>query len=154
MESGGNDPAVIAEQMKDFAGCDVIGLNEVNKRSIPAYQAALGPDYQAMISETGRSDHLVIIVNTKRFEILQTVEMHNLNDGTHRAPIYVRLKDRKTGFEFVFMTNHLSRGDARLRQRQAAGIREWARDLDTPVIAMGDFNFDYHFKSQKRQQSI
>ena len=28
VESGGNDARVIAEQMKDFASCDVVALNE------------------------------------------------------------------------------------------------------------------------------
>ena len=59
------------------------------------------------------------------------------------------MKERQTGYEFVFMTNHLARQDNKLRQEQAAGLREWARDSQTPIIAIGDFNFDYSFKSQK-----
>ena len=154
VESRGNDPVVIAEQMKDFAGCDVIGLSEVSKRSVPVYQAALGPAYQAMVSQTGRGIHLAIILNADRFEVLEEVEMHGLNDGTHRSPIYVRLKERKTGFVFIFMTNHLARRDDWLRKKQAAGLREWARDSYTPIIAMGDFNFDYSLKKRAGNRSF
>jgi endonuclease/exonuclease/phosphatase family metal-dependent hydrolase len=77
-----------------------------------------------------------------------------LNNGNHRSPIYVRLKERSTGFEFVFMTNHLARGKSELRQQQAGGLREWARDSQMPIIAMGDFNFDFSFKSQSGNEAF
>ena len=142
VESGGNSPSVIAKQLKDFAECDIVALNEVNRRSVPAYNAALGDHFTAFLSKTGRADHLVILFDSNRFELLEKKEMaryrnHLLNNGTHRSPIYVRLKERKSGLEFIFMTNHLARRDDTLRQRQAAGLREWARDSDTPIIAMG-----------------
>lgn len=159
VESGGNDPAVIAQQMQDFSGADVVALNEVNSRNVPVYAAALGKQYQAFVSETGRADRLAILFDANRFDVLQVEEMANyreylLNNGTHRSPIYVRLRDRKTGFEFIFMTNHLARRDDRLRQQQAAGLREWARDSNTPIIAAGDFNFDYSFRKQSGNESF
>ena len=77
-----------------------------------------------------------------------------LNNGHHRSPIYVRLKERQSGYQFIFMTNHLARGKAELRQEQAAGLREWARDSQTPIIAIGDFNFDYSFKDKKGNQAF
>jgi len=136
-----------------------VALNEVNRRNVPTYNAALGDHFTAFTSQTGRADHLVILYDSKRFELLEQKEMeryrgHLLNNGTHRSPIYVRLKERKSGLEFIFMTNHLARRDETLRQRQAAGLREWARDSDTPIIAMGDFNFDYSFKRQAGNQSF
>jgi len=154
VESGGNDPLVIAEQMKDFAGFDVIALNEVGERNVPAYAASLGENYQAVISTTGRADRLAILYNTNRFEILQATEIHELNNGTHRSPLYVRLRERESGFEFIFMTNHLARRNEQLRQAQAAGLREWARESNTPIIAAGDFNFDYSFKKQTGNESF
>jgi len=159
VESGGNDPAVIAKQMNDFSGADVIALNEVGRRNVPLYAASLGNNYKAFVSETGRADHLAILFDAKRFELLEHKEMHHyrehyLNNGTHRSPLYVRLKERKTKFEFIFMTNHLARRDEDLRQRQAAGLREWARDNNTPIIAMGDFNFDYSFKKKSGNESF
>ena len=159
VESGGNDPLVIAKQLKDFAGCDIVALNEVGRRNVPAYAAALGDHFQVFVSKSGRADHLAIFFNSKRFVLLEQKEMtrhgdYLLNNGTHRSPIYVRLKERKSGQEFIFMTNHLARRDENLRRRQAAGLREWARDSNTPIIAMGDFNFDYSFKKQRGNQSF
>ena len=52
------------------------------------------------------------------------------------------------------MTNHLARRDKQLRQFQAVGLREWARDSNTPIIAAGDFNFDYSFRTQKGNESF
>jgi endonuclease/exonuclease/phosphatase family metal-dependent hydrolase len=43
----------------------------------------------------------------------------------------------------------LARGDAEFRQQQAVGLREWARNESTPIIAIGDFNFDYDFNTKK-----
>ena len=47
------------------------------------------------------------------------------------------------------MTNHLARSNNDLRQQQAAGLREWARDQPVGVISIGDFNMDYSFKRKK-----
>ena len=33
-------------------------------------------------------------------------------------------------------------------------MREWARDSQTPIIAIGDFNFDYSFKDKKGNQAF
>ena len=43
------------------------------------------------------------------------------------------LEDRRGGGELFLMTVHLARGNARLREEQAAGLREWARTLRRPA---------------------
>ena len=42
-----------------------------------------------------------------------------------------------------------ARGDAEFRAQQAGALREWARNKSTPIIAIGDYNFDYDFNTQK-----
>ena len=59
------------------------------------------------------------------------------------------LKDRATGTEFLVMVNHLARGKAEIRQKQATMLVDWARDQTLPVFALGDYNFDYVFKTRK-----
>ena len=44
---------------------------------------------------------------------------------------------------------HLARGDADLRLSQATGLREWAKEQSLPIIAAGDFNFDWDFPTEK-----
>ena len=96
VESGGNDPQLIAEQMILFADSDIVGLNEVNSKNVDLYSKALGPQFQRFVSKTGRADRLAILFDKNRFELLEEKEMAQyldweLNNGTHRSPIYVRL---------------------------------------------------------------
>ena len=50
--------------------------------------------------------------------------------------------------------SYLPASQETLRRKQAAGLREWARDSSTPIIAMGDFNFDYLFRKQRGNESF
>lgn len=148
VQSGESDARVIADQLRQLTGYDVYCLNEVLRRSFPIYKAAL-PDYQSIESVSGRSDRMMILFNVKKFELLEQKELHQLNNGTHRSPFYVRLRDKKTQTELIVMTNHLARGNKYLRLQQAAGLREWARDQSVGVVNIGDFNMDYSFKRKK-----
>ena len=148
VQSGESDARVIADQLRQLPGYDVYCLTKVLRRSFPTYKAAL-PDYQAIESASGRSDRMMILFNVQKFELLEQNELHQLNNGTHRSPFYVRLRDKKTQTELIVMTNHLARGNKYLRLQQAAGLREWARDQPVGVVNIGDFNMDYSFKRKK-----
>ena len=91
----------------------------------------------------------MILFNREKFELLEQKELHQLNNGSHRSPFYVRLRDKRTKTELIVMTNHLPRKNNDLRQKQAAGLREWARDQPVGVVNIGDFNMDYSFKRRK-----
>ena len=41
------------------------------------------------------------------------------------------------------MVNHLARANTALRHRQAGLLRRWAETQTLPVIAVGDYNFDW-----------
>ncbi len=60
-----------------------------------------------------------------------------------RSPLVVRFRMSATGQEFWFMVNHLYRSRAGKRHEQADGLNEWARKQSLPVIAVGDYNFDW-----------
>lgn len=154
VESGGSDPAVIAEQLKELKGYDVVCLSEVDPDAFDVYANAVGVNFTAINGNTGRDDRLQIIFNKERFDLLETKELmeyraFTLNNGTHRSPLYVRLQDKVTGTQFIVMTNHLARGNAELRKEQAIGLREWARDQNVAVINIGDFNLDFDFRTDR-----
>ena len=164
VESGGNDPDVIAVQIANL-DCDILALNEVSQNNIATYDYAfqLGSDClgnsKFIKTKSGRGDKLAIFFDNSRFELTQSVELnrygqYTLNDGNHRSPLFIVLKDRKTCFEFIVMTNHLARRSISLRLSQAAGLREWARDSNMPIIAIGDFNFDYSFENSQGNESF
>ena len=154
VESGGNDPEIIAKQLGEMSGYDVYCLSEVAAENFDRYTAALSANFQSINGRTGRNDRLQISFNSDRLELLETKELMEyrdfvLNNGTHRSPLYVRLQDKATGIQFIVMTNHLARGNAELRKEQAIGLREWARDQNVGVINIGDFNMDYDFHTER-----
>ena len=148
VQSKESDARVIADQLRQLPGYDVYCLTEVLRRSFPIYKAAL-PGYQAIESTSGHSYRMMILFNREKFELLEQKELHQLNNGSHRSPFYVRLRDKRTKTELIVMTNHLPRKNNDLRQKQAAGLREWARDQPVGVVNIGDFNMDYSFKRRK-----
>ena len=72
---------------------------------------------------------MMIVWDDKRFQkIGDKVELtsfddgtvvHTLNNGTHRSPMFCKFKIRGTSTEFLFMVNHLARGNTNLRNKQA-----------------------------------
>lgn len=64
------------------------------------------------------------------------------------------LRERDTGVEFQVMVNHLARSNEELRNGQAIGLREWARDQTLPTIAIGDFNMDYDFPTERGNEAF
>ena len=57
-------------------------------------------------------------------------------------------RDRESGVDFLITVNHLARGNENIRRRQAAGLRKWAEAQSLPLIAIGDYNFDYDFRTK------
>ncbi len=52
------------------------------------------------------------------------------------------------------MVNHLTRGNDQSRRKQAFLLRESARDQSLPIVAAGDYNFDFDFNHLKGNQSM
>ncbi|MEM1226064.1 MAG: hypothetical protein AAGJ40_10215, partial [Planctomycetota bacterium] len=99
VESGGNDPGVIALQLKQFGPCDVFALSEVSPRSFERYATALGNNYQSIATKSGGGDRLQVLFRSDRFELIRSIELNQegtfrLNDGNHRSPLLVHLRDR------------------------------------------------------------
>lgn len=132
---------VIASQLAEFDH-DVFALSEVTPRAFDTYREAIG--YQAIPGSTGGADRLMILFSD-RFEMLFTDEQDDINNGRHRSPLLVRLRDTVSGKVFQLNVNHLARLDADFREEQANRLREWARVQTLPTVSIGDFNFDYSF---------
>lgn len=159
LESGGSDPAVIAEQLVKLRGYDVYALSEVDPSSMEKFKLACGEDYQSVDGASGKSDRLQIIFSNKRFELVRKAEMdrfedHVLNSGNLRSPLMAHLRERETKKDFLVVANHLARGNEKARNEQAIGLREWARAQTLPCITIGDFNMDYDFHTGKGNQAF
>ena len=150
VESEGSDPKVIAKQLSEANRYDVYGLCEVLPESIELYTDALGGDYRTIASRSGFNDRLQIIYNTKKFELLERLELKEINfEYRYRSPLVAHLRDKATRQQIMVINNHLARGRKEVRTRQAEQLVEWARNQSVPVIAIGDYNFDYVFRTRK-----
>jgi endonuclease/exonuclease/phosphatase family metal-dependent hydrolase len=159
VESGGADPKRIAERLASYDDHNILCLSEVHPNDFATFRQALGEDFASFESRSGNEDRLQILYDKTRFELLEQIELDRhgdyvLNNGGHRSPTAVRLKDRVSDKTFIVMVNHLARGNAEFRKQQAIGLREWARDQDTAIINVGDFNMDYEFATGKGNDAL
>ncbi len=155
VESEGADPKLIAKQLPEFGKYDVYGLTEVLPESFEMFASALGGQYASIQTGSGRNDRMQIIYNKERFELLRKMELNQINfEGRYRSPLVAHLKDRASGAEFLVMVNHLARGKADVRTAQAKKLVEWARDQVLPIIAIGDYNYDFVFETRKGNEGF
>ena len=161
VESGGAEPAAIARRLAMMAGYDIYALTEVDLADVATFQTALGPEFGTEVSLTGDKDRLLLLYDFERFEMLKRFELSefkgialNSPQQGHRTPMVVRLRDRRTRNRLVIALNHLARGDVEMRRQQATGLREWGRDQKLPTLALGDFNFDYHFPTKRGNRAM
>ena len=144
VESGGADPEVVDDLIARLQDVDIWGFSEVQNASWAqlfevAAEDGEGADFVQVLGTTGGGDRLLIVYDAERFELVQQFELHDINpEGRVRAPLVVHLKIAATGQEFLFMVNHLFRTNDAARLLNA-----WAREQTLPVIAIGDYNYDW-----------
>jgi len=156
VDSGGSDPSVIIKQLTDLGRYDVYALQEVDPRQVGQYGDAilqLSKSYRHFESLTGRSGRLMIIYDTDKLDNVNYFELfipggYDLNDWPYCSPLGARFRT-KDGREFLFVTVQLTRDDAKLRNKYAKELRGWAEEQSLPIVALGDFNFDFDFATQK-----
>lgn len=173
-----SDARVIANQLvamlrRPATRAQIVALSEVAPADVLAYRRAVeiavrGPVDHATSASGGfrDADSLLLVVDAGRFRIEEVAELHryagiaaNFNldkvdspeHGTLRArsPLAVKLRDLAGGETFWLVVVHLARGEADLRTDQARMLRRWAADQTGPVIAAGDFNFDFDFHTRR-----
>ena len=151
------DPQVIAALLADYQGVDLWGLAEVNDGGGAvallegAAEAGENADFQAVLGRSGDAMRLLALYNARRYDLLDWQELDAINTtGNARAPLVLHLRQRAGGQEFLFMVNHLYRSRADERLRQAQMLAQWAAEQTLPVIAVGDYNFDWSVRGGER----
>ena len=149
VESGGADPNEVAIRIAAIDGCDIWGLCEVqNQDWVDIFEVAAedgeNADFKTILGTTGGADKLLIIYDSNKFDLINSEELNDINIGGHvRAPLVARFKIKSTDIEFYFMVNHLYRTNDERRHEQATLLNEWAANQQIPVIAVGDYNYDW-----------
>lgn len=149
VESGGARPDSIARRIRDYQGVSLWGLSEVaGDADARLFEAAAedgeGTDFERVVGTTGGADRLAVLYDAGRFELVGRTELHEMNPGNRvRSPLVAHLRERSSGRELLFVVNHLYRSRAEERHRQAQQLNAWAREQTLPVVAVGDYNFDW-----------
>ncbi len=161
VESGSSDPGVIAQKHVAPHPADIWGFSEVESNEwMTTFRQALpsgwGSDYRWLLGRSGGKDRLGILYNARRLTYLRHEELAQINlGGSLRAPLVAEFAFQPTGQRFLFVVNHLYRGDektAERRHQQAQLLNEWARTQNLPIIAVGDYNFDWDIGSQGKKR--
>jgi len=143
------DQPSIAAQIAAFEGIDLWVLQEAaGWKSGEVFAAAAGEgepgEFAYILGTTGFDIPLMTLYDETRFTLLGWEELDEVNfTGTVRAPLVLHLLDRETGVEFLLVNNHLYRTQENDRDHQATLLNQWARTQTLPIVAGGDFNFDY-----------
>jgi endonuclease/exonuclease/phosphatase (EEP) superfamily protein YafD len=161
IEGGGFEDAEVATitaNMDRLGHADIWGLSEVTAAWVNNLRDAAGSNYHAQLG-TQASDRLLVLVNLNRFEVTGSEEIRNHNPtANRRPPLAVTVRERATGTQLIYVVNHLTRGtgDDPRRREEAEALREWARQQTLPIIAGGDFNFDWsiHDHGHTRPRAI
>ncbi len=156
LESGGSSSTKIAERVRKFQGVDLWGLSEVaGDATLRDFEIAAedgeGADFRRILSATGCGDRLGIVFNAARLQFINLQELHRITYNAEeapparceRSPLVAEFRDTRSNRRFVFVVNHLARGDRTLRHAQGQRLNEWVQTQTLPVIAVGDYNFDW-----------
>jgi hypothetical protein len=149
VESGGANLNVLASQIEELMDVDLWGFSEVQdsaweRRFREAAAVGENASFNSILGTTGGADRLQIAYDSDRLELVRQLELHAINVGGNvRAPLVGEFRDKASGQRFLFMVNHLYRSSAERRHEQARMLNGWARIQTLPVIAVGDYNFDW-----------
>lgn len=150
IESEGSYPRVIANQVKAMGSYDVYAFTEFLPDAEKLFVESLGERFQLVVSRSGHNDRLATAFDKRVFDLVKVFEIEEINfKHRYRAPLVVHLKEKRTGIEFYVMNNHLARGKEQVRDIQAEQLVQWARVQLLPTVALGDYNFDYVFETEK-----
>jgi hypothetical protein len=149
VESGGAVPEVVDDLIAATNGVDIWGFSEVqNEAWATLFETAAedgeSANFERILGTTGAADRLVIVYDADRLELRDSFELDDINVGGRvRAPLVARFRIAGSTTEFLFMVNHLYRSRAARRHEQSQLLNAWARAQTLPIIALGDYNYDW-----------
>lgn len=148
VESGDAEVGTIAAKITEVEGEHLWGFSEALDQSwLDAFATAAddgSQDFQTVLGSTGNQDRLGIVFDDTALELIGTQELSDINvGGSARAPLVAEFEVRSSGARFLFMVNHLWRTEADSRLQQAQMLNTWVANESLPVVAVGDYNFDW-----------
>jgi endonuclease/exonuclease/phosphatase family metal-dependent hydrolase len=152
------DAQSLAAQIAAFAGVDLWALQETNRSGAAALleaaaEAGENADFAAVLGESGDGIPLLTLYDADRFTLVEKYELDPINTtGRARAPLVLHLRDNRSGAEFLLVNNHLYRTRDAERHTQARLLNLWATTQTLPMLAAGDYNFDWDWQYGETQE--
>lgn len=150
------NPKTVANFMGKAGQADIWGLSEVTVSWIPQLIDGAGGRHYKAISTEGAietTDALAILYDTNKLELIESKELLHIKRHQHsRAPLVATFQEIATGKRFEFMVNHLERKREHDRNEQAKLLNTYGRETNIPIVAMGDYNFDWSLKNHTHNQ--
>lgn len=157
VESGGALQNVVSDRIAAFQDVDIWALSEVNATDAEDFEFGAeegeGANYESYLGTTGAADRLLLIWDEDRFDLMTQGQVPEIGFSA-RAPLWVALRDTTTGLDFIVMVNHLHRSNDNTRHTQATMLNAWAASQTMPVIALGDYNFDWNLPNGDSDHDI
>jgi hypothetical protein len=158
IEIGGSEVATIKHQLQTLDTFDILALSEVPRKSSREFTERWGKD-SFIIGEKGGEACLLLAWDTTKFDKIKVEELIKFEEqefapGIQAAPLIAQLRHKQSNTEFLVVMNHLARGSAELRKRQALILVEWAKKQSLPIVAVGGYNFDYDIPTQKGNEAF
>jgi len=158
IEIGGSEIATIKNQLKGLEPFDILALSEVPKKSASEFSNRWSKD-SFIVGEKGGEACLLLVWDATKFDKIKVEELTKFEEqefapGIQSAPLIAQLRHKQSKTEFIVTMNHLARGSAELRKRQALILVEWAKKQSLPIIAVGGYNFDYDIPTKKGNEAF
>jgi hypothetical protein len=160
VESGDASPQWIGTEIIARIDAHVWGFSEVfNESWAAAFEEAAEDahrrEFTVVLGTTGADDRLLVLYDDDLLDNVASVQLHHINvGGNGRAPLVVHFRITATGREFLFMVNHLFRGNSAARHQQASLLNAWAQQQTLPVVAVGDYNFDWNLPKGEKDHDL
>jgi len=151
LQSGDSSTSTLRDTLLHYKTCHLFGFSEVlDQGFVNALEEALDENtpinWHTMLGTTGGEDRLAVVYDPRKLIVVDARELIGQQAERGRAPLTVTFELRQGGRQFVFMVNHLYRGDTAdnryKRLNQSEGLNRWVKAQSLPVIAVGDYNYD------------
>ena len=117
--------------------------------------------YRHIVGDSGDNIRVAMIFSSNKLELVNSGELDFVSTtGGSRKPLAAKFKTKGDGTEFWVVAVHLTRGQTRndgsgsgdiRNDAQSEELRAWIENQNEPVIAMGDFNYDFNFTNNRRR---
>lgn len=112
------------------------------KELVKRFAEARGTEAASVLGTSGGNNRSLLLWDTRQMSLVASSELAVLDPRPGAAAPLLGHFRLAGGEEFLVVTVHLDRANAKHRETAAADLERWAAGQDLPVVVGGTFNFD------------